>query len=208
MRLLPNVGMALTTIQRFYRREEFVLLNGPLSVPLFQTHLSGVVLSVPVANLELTSGGGLRIQWEGHPSPEDILAIDGGVASFVGGVTTSAPIVQANAGPVIASNSTAVDAIDFTTPALDGGTYQVIWTSSYRLSAAAANTAARAIATINSVSQQTHWGESVVCAYNGAATFVRNAGQVVRVQLQIAKIGAGVVNAEMTNARFSIDKIS
>jgi hypothetical protein len=199
--------VADTNIKRFYRREEFPLLNGPIPLDLLSTTLGGLTLSVPIANLGITIPGGLVIEWAAFPSTVDITAIDAAIAAFTGGTTTSTLAVQSNNGPVTASTATAVDVIDYTTPALSAGKYQVIWNSMFRLTATAANTGARAIATVSGVTQQAHWGEFLFTAYNGAATFERLAGQTIRVQLQIAKIGAGAVNAEMTGARFSIDKI-
>jgi hypothetical protein len=186
--------VAETIIRRFYAREEFVALNGPIPLDLLSTTLNGLT-------------GGLALEWADFPSGADITAINAAVAAFTGGTTTSTLEVQSNAGPVVATSSTPVNVIDFTTPALDAGKYQVIWSSMFRLTAVAASTGARAIVTVSGVTQQSHWGESLVTSYNGAATFERLAGQTIRVQLQIAKIGAGAVNAEMTGARFSIDKI-
>ncbi len=199
--------MAESNIRRFYRREEFTALNGPIPLDLLSTTLNGLTLSVPIADMRITTAGGLSIEWAAFPSGADITAIDAAIATFSGGTTTSTLAVQSNAGPVTASSSTPVDVIDFTTPPLSTGKYQVIWSSMFRLTGVAANTGARAIATVSGVTQQAHWGESLVTAYNGAATFERLAGQTIRVQLQIAKVGAGVVSAEMTGARFSLDKI-
>lgn len=199
--------MAESNVRRFYRREEFTSLNGPIPLELLSTELNGLTLSVPIADMRITTAGGLVLEWAEFPSGADITAIDTAVAAFTGGETTSTLEVQSNAGPVTAGTSTPVDVIDFTTPPLSAGKYQVIWTSMFRLTATAANTGARAIVTVAGVTQQSHWGESLVTAYNGAATFERLAGQTIRVQLQIAKVGAGAVNAEMTGARFSIDKI-
>jgi len=199
--------MAESNIRRFYRREEFVALNGPIPLDLISTTLGDLTLSVPIANVAITAPGGLVIEWADLPSPTDVAVIDAAIAAFVGGTTTSTLAVQTNNGPVTASSSTPVDVIDYTTPPLAAGKYQVIWTSMFRLTATAANTGARAIVTVAGVTQQAHWGEALVTAYNGAATFERVAGQTIRVQLQIAKVGAGAVNAEMTGARFSIDKI-
>jgi len=199
--------VAETNIRRFYAREEFIALNGPIPIDLLSTALSGLTLDVPIADLRITTAGGLMIEWAALPSSADITVIDAAIATFTGGTTTSTLAVQTNNGPVTASTSTPVDVIDFTTPPLSTGKYQVIWTSMFRLTATAANTGARAIATVAGVTQQSHWGEALVTAYNGAATFERLAGQTIHVRLQIAKIGAGAVNAEMTGARFSIDKI-
>jgi hypothetical protein len=199
--------VAESNIRRFYRREEFTALNGPIPLDLLSTVLNDLTLSVPIADMRITTAGGLGLEWAEFPSADDIEAIDAAIAAFTGGTTTSTLAVQSNNGPVTASTSTPVDVVDFTTPPLAGGKYQVIWNSMFRLTAVAASTGARAIVTVAGVTQQSHWGESLVTAYNGAATFERLAGQTIRVQLQIAKVGAGAVNAEMTGARFSIDKI-
>jgi hypothetical protein len=184
-----------------------VIQKSPKTKETLRVLLAVDVALVEVAIERLSRLGRLVIEWADFPSTDDITAIDAAIAGFTGGSTTSTLAVQTNNGPVVATSSTPVNVIDFTTPALDAGKYQAIWTSMFRLTATAANTGARAIVTVAGVTQQSHWGESLVTAYNGAATFERLAGQTIHVQLQIAKVGAGAVNAEMTGARFSIDKI-
>lgn len=201
--------MATQNFRIIYDRSEFLALSGSIQLPVLTTTLLGLSLTSPIVDIRRTpSGNGVAVEWESLVSEADIDAVDDAIATFVGAATTSDPFVQTNAGPVTASNSTPVSVIDFTTPPLDFGTYDVKFSSMYRLVNTSANTAARAISIVNGSQQMTHWGEAVVSAYNGSGTLQRLAGQTIRVQLQIAKVGAGAVTAEMTGARISIDKVS
>jgi hypothetical protein len=205
--------MAETNYTRFYLREEFTALVGNIPIALFATVIGGLTLTVHPIDVRLTpQQHGVIIEWTAFPSTEDITAVDAAVAAFVGGTTTSEPFVTVNAGPITTTGA-AVDVIDFTSPPLDAGTYQIIFSSQFRMTAVVVGDAARALTIVTASpagpsTQQDHWGEAVVKAYNGAATIKRSAGQTIRVQLQIQEVGPGVGTAEMTKARVTVDKIS
>jgi hypothetical protein len=159
------------------------------------------------------SGHGVIVEWIGEPpTVQDRLDVRTMIAAFAGGTTTAEPFITVEAGPVTTTGA-AVDVIDFTSPPLDEGTYQIIFSSQFRMTAVVAGEAARALWIVTASpaaasTQQDHWGEAVVKAYNGAATIKRSAGQTIRVQLQIQEVGPGAGTAEMTKARVTVDKIS
>lgn len=209
--------MAETTITRYYREEEFSNLapGFGLDANYLATVLGALALSEPVAEVRKIQAGeavGVAVAWAGIPSNADVAAVDAAVAAFTGGPTTSEPFVEVSTPATTASNATPVTKIDITTPPLEAGTYQVIFSCQYRMQAVVAGDAARAISIVTpsgtSARQQVdHWGESVAKAYNGAATFKRTTGQTIRVQLLIAEVGPGTGTAEMSDARVSVDKI-
>jgi hypothetical protein len=206
--------MPASSFRRFYRRGDFTALPaGEINVPVLVTALAALVFDVSIVDVSpLDFGDGVTIEWEGFPSVADVTALDAFIAAFIGGATTSQPFTTVSAAATTTTSATAVSKIDFTTPALDAGTYQIIFSSQFRMLANVAGEAARAISIITAapaapVDQQDHWGESVVKAYNGSATILRTAGQTIRVQLQIAEVGPGVGTAEMSKARVTIDKI-
>jgi len=209
--------MADESYRRFYGQSAFLALTSGLlaALPLFKTEVGLLALTAPIVDVRLTVLGvqlTVVVEWAARPSDNDLLLVDGKVASFVGSATTSEPIVAVSAGATTAANATLVDKIDLVTPPLDAGTYQVIWTSQLRMQAVVVGDAARAVLTITPSggapqTQMDHWGEAVVKAYNGAATFLRAAGQTIRVQLQLAEVGPGVGVAEISLARVTIDKI-
>lgn len=200
--------MAFDGFRIAFPRTDFLALSGPVPLALLTTTLIALPLVSPIVDIRPLPGDGVSVEWESLISAADRLMVVNAVSAFVGGATTSQPFTITNAGPVLAPNNTPVSVIDFTTPALDAGTYQVIWLAQHRLTVPASATASRAVVAVNGVTQQDHWPHEVVRAYNGAATFLRTTGQTIQVQLAIAKLGAGAVSAEMTGARFILDRLS
>jgi len=82
-------------------------------------------------------GDSVVVEWSNIALAEDIAAIDAAIAAFVGGTTSSAPLEVNSFAVATATDGTPVTKIDVTTPPLDPGTYQVIWTSSLRMQAVA-----------------------------------------------------------------------
>lgn len=208
--------MAEDSFRRFYLRADFLALVGSqIPLPLLQTallELNPTLSQLIIDVRELPGESGAVLEWRARPSDADLVLVDNLIATFTGGATTDAPQVATNAGPVTASSATPVDVIDITSAPLDAGTYQVVMTCQMRMQAVVAGDAARAILTITPSPaaarvQREHWGEAVEHAYNLTATFQRQAGQTIRVQLQIAEVGPGAGTAEITNARVTIDKI-
>ena len=197
-------------------QSDFPVLVGSISENkgLFDTGLTTLGLEQSVNETRVAQGGAaLIVEWATFASEADRDDVIAFALTFTGGTTSEAPIVAVNAGPVTAANATPVTVIDVTSPPLAEGTYQVVMSCQMRMQAEVSGEAARAILTLTTppatpVPQQEHWGFAVNHAYNAVATFNRQAGQTIQVQLQIAEVGAGAGVAEITNARVTIDKIS
>lgn len=205
--------MASSNFFRFYRPVDFTSLVGDLEIGLLRTALTLLVLSTPIRNAELLSPGlGVRLEWDVLPSAADITLVDAAIAAFTGGTTTSQPF-EYNAFAITSSaSSTPVTKLDNTTPPLDAGTYQVLWTTSLRMQAIIANTGIQADITLTRsdgvfVHQDDSWDLNVRHAFNGAITFLVLAGQTIRTQLTFNRLGASGV-AEMSGARITVDKIN
>lgn len=207
--------MADESYRKTYYQADFTSLSGSLAEnkPLLEAALTALALTVPVNEVRLALGGAAAIvEWQALPALADVAAVDAAVAAFVGGTTTSQPF-EYNSFDVTTSTSGApITKIDETTPPLDAGTYQVIWTSSLRMAAVLANTGVVADVTLTrgdgaSVHQDDAWNLSNRHAFNGAITFQVLAGQTIRSQLTFNRLGASGT-AEMSGARITVDKIS
>jgi len=208
--------MAENSFRRFYRREEFLALPpaSDINVEVLGTVLGALALGAPIAEVRLTQppGDGVVIEWLAPPtSGTDFPLVDAAIAAFAGGATTSAPIIQLSAAVATSTSATPTTKIDFTTPPLDAGTYQVIWNTSLRMQAVIANTGVQGDMTLTrsdgaSVHQDDAWNLSNRHAFNGAITFSVLAGQTIRALLTFSRLGASGT-AEMSLARVSIDKI-
>lgn len=211
--------MAENSIKRYYPEADFVgLLPGfainAAQVALLGGIVGGLALSTPVAEVRTFALGentGAVVEWEGLPSAADVALIDAAVAAFTGGTTTSAPIIQLSAAVATSASATPVTKIDFTTPPLDAGTYQVIWNTSLRMQAVIANTGVQADITLTrsdlvSVHQDDAWNLTNRHAFNGVITFEVLAGQTIRSLVTFQRLGASGT-AEMSGVRVSIDKI-
>lgn len=170
-------------------------------------------LSPPVTDVRLTlGGGGIIVEWSSLPAEADVSTIDALVASIQGVATTAEPFEYNSFDVSTSESSTPVVKISETTPPLEAGTYQVIWTSSIRMQAVLANTGVegRILLTRSdnvSVSQDDAWDLANRHAYNGCITFQILAGQTIAAVLSFVRLGASGV-AEMSGARVTIDKIS
>lgn len=205
--------MADTNFRRFYRPADFAALTGNLDIGLLRTALTALVLSTPIGNVELLAPGlGVRLEWDTLPSAADITAINAAVASFVGGTTTSSPFEYNSFAASTSTVGTPTTKLDNTTPPLDAGTYQVLWTTSLRMLAVIANTGIQADITLTrsdgaAVRQDDSWDLNVRHAFNGAITFQVAAGQTLRSLLTFQRLGASGT-AELSGARITVDKIS
>lgn len=201
-------------VTKFYRPAVFTSLVGAvINDGLLRTWLSSVVLSTPLGNLEVLAPGlGVRITWDTLPSEADLAAILTRLGTFTGGTTTSAPF-QYNSFPVATSVvATPTVKINETTPPLDAGTYQVIWTSSIRMQAVIANTGVEGKIRLTRsdgvfVEQTDAWDRANNHAYNGALTFQIAAGQTITALLTFSRLGASGT-AEMSGARITIDQLA
>lgn len=205
--------MPLTSFTRIYARSEFTSLTGNLSLPLLQTHLGQVEVTVPLVDVRLAPyGDSVVVEWSNIPLEDDVVAIDAAVAAFVGGATSSAPLEVNSFAVATSTSTTPVVKIDVTTPPLDAGTYQVIWNSSIRMQVVAANTGVEGKIRITRsdgvfVEQDDAWDLANRHAFNGALTFTVLAGQTIHALLTFSRLGASGT-AEMSGARITIDQLS
>lgn len=205
--------MAESNYTRIYLREEFTSLVGNIPIALLATQLTALVLSVPILDVRLTpQQHAVVVEWTQFPSAADITALDAAVAGFAGGATTSSPFEYNSFAVSTSASSTPVTKLNNTTPPLDAGTYQVIWTSSLRMQAVIANTGVEGKMRITRsdgvfVEQDDAWNLSNRHAYNGAITFQVLAGQTLTTLLTFSRLGASGT-AEMSGARITVDKIS
>jgi len=207
--------MADDYFRRRYTQTDFVALNTSIgeALDLLRTALVTLTLSVPIYDVRLDpSANAAIVEWITLPSAGDIAAVDAAVAALVGGTTTSAPIEINSFGTQTSTSATPVVKITHTTGALDEGTYQVIWNSSIRMQAVAANTGVEGRISIArsdgaTVAQTDAWDLANNHVFNGAITFIILAGQTIAVTLSFLRLGASGT-AEMSGARITIDKIS
>src|SRR5688572_3420688 len=202
---------------KIFYAHEFVALGGgslPENKPIIDAALASMAppLSLPVNETRIALGGAaLIVDWAGLPSSADVAAVTARVATIVGVETTSEPFVFNSFEVSTSTSATHAMKIDQTTPPLDAGTYQVIWNSSIRMQAVAANTGVEGKIRITRsdgvfVEQDDAWNLANRHAFNGALTFTLLAGQTIRVQLSHARLGASGT-AELSVARVTIDQI-
>lgn len=205
--------MAQSNFTRIYLRADFTSLAGNIPIALLATTLTALALSVPILDVRFTpQQNAVIVEWNTFPSAADITALDAAVAAFIGGTTTSQPFEYNSFAVSTSASSTPVTKIDQTTPPLDAGTYQVLWTTSLRMQAVIANTGVQADITLSrsdgvSVHQDDAWDLTNRHAFNGALTFQVLAGQTIRSQLTFNRLGASGT-AEMSGVRITVDKIS
>jgi hypothetical protein len=205
--------MAATNYTRIYLRAEFTALVGNIPIALLAAQLMALALTVPILDVRFTPlENGVIVEWNQFPSTADIAAVDAAVAAFVGGTTTSQPFEYNSFAVATSASSTSVVKINQTTPALDAGTYQVLWTTSTRMQAVIANTGVEGKIRLTRsdgvfVEQDDAWDRTNRHAFNGAITFQILAGQTITSLLTFSRLGASGV-AEMSGARVTVDKIS
>lgn len=207
--------MADDYFRRRYAQSDFPALAGSIAenIGLLRTALAQLVLTEPVYDVRLDPGQAAAIvEWVRLPSTGDLTAVNNAVAAFVGGTTTSAPIEINSFGVSTTTSATPVTKITHTTLPLAAGTYQVIWNSSIRMQAVAANTGVEGRITITrsdgaSVAQTDAWDLANNHVFNGAITFVVLAGQTITATLAFLRLGSSGT-AEMSGARITIDKVN
>lgn len=175
-------------------------------------------LSLPVNETRLALGGAaLIVEWAALPSAADVAAVTALVPTIVGVVTTSAPIELESLGTTTTTDAvTPVDKIDFTTQPLDAGTYQVMWDALVGMAATVANTGVKGIITLQRIRgativerQWTHgWNQQEPQLFGSGISFQCNAGDRIRVRLQVLKLGVAAATAAMGMARITIDQIA
>jgi hypothetical protein len=207
--------MAESTFRRFYRQAEFLGMAGnPVDPAQFATFLTTLPLSEPVADVRVSVQGIVGVEWADLPTQNDLDILDNAVATFAAAPTTDQPFELNSFAATTATTAALVDKINFTTPPLAAGTYQVLWTSMLRMVAAVANTGVRGVMTLarqpgnTQVQQESNWDLAQKIAFNGGLTFQVTAGQTISALLQLNKLGAAAATAEMSGARVTIDKIA
>ncbi len=175
-------------------------------------------LTVPINETRLALGGAaLIVEWATLPTSSDVAAVTATVPTIVGVVTTSEPFeLESLAVTTTTDATTPVDKIDFTTPPLDAGTYQVIWDCLVGMVATVANTGVKGIITLTRIRGATSvsrtwshgWNQQEPQLFGSAITFKCQAGDRIRAQLQVLKLGAAAATAAMSMARITIDQIA
>jgi hypothetical protein len=201
-----------------FLRAEFTSLVGNISIALLRTELIALVLSVPITDARMMLlGNGVTVEWLGEPpTVADRQAVRDKVASFVGGTTTSAPIEVESLGITSATTAALVDVIDVTTPPRDGGTYLIVTASLLGMLATVANTGVRGVVTMTRIRGATsksrqwehNWTRAEPQFFGPCLDFRCEAGDVLRVLMQVGKVGAAAATAQMSMARVSIDQIA
>jgi hypothetical protein len=208
--------MAKDDFRRIYNASEFPLLQGPLEAgfDIFKAQVNALDLNNEIGYFELVDrGGAVLFYWDEYPGEDDLNDVQGVVSAFVGGGTSEAPVEINNWDPVTAITTDLVLSIDYTTPPLAHGTYQVILNNTHRLQAETPNQGSRLFQRVDrsdggAYEQNDHTTMFFTVSKNLPITFQVEAGQTIRVRTGVALItGAGGV-AEVTGSRATIDKIS
>lgn len=208
--------MPFSPFPRYYTRTDFAALSGPVPIPLLTSSLRLLTLTLPVRDVRATLDGAV-VEWESLPPQADINAVDAAVAAFTGGATTAEPFELESLGVTNEAAGALVDKIDFTTPGLDAGTYQVLWAALVGMLATVTNAGVRGLITLTrmngdgsgAVSRpwEHNWNLQQPQTFSGGITFKCTAGQKIRARLQVQKVGAAAT-AQMASARITIDQIS
>lgn len=212
--------MASTTFIRSYPRADFLALPGSIPLPLLRAVLGAVPQTVSIIDVRLTpQQDGAVVEWLGRPATADVQAIDDAIAAFAGGATTSEPFeLESLASTNAPSDGSLATVIDFTTPSLDGGTYQVLWAALVGMLATVANTGVRGLITLTRMnadgsgavtrSWEHNWTMQQPQTFSGGITFKCQTGQKIRARLQVQKLGVAAATAQIGGSRITIDQIS
>ncbi len=213
--------MSDESFRKTFYSSEFTALGGALAAnkDVIDAALASITppLTVPINETRLALGGAaLIVEWATLPPSSDVAAVTAKVPTIVGVTTSSEPVELESLGVTSATDGTLVDKIDFTTPPLSKGTYQVIWDSLLGMLATVANTGVRGVITLtrtrgaSSVSRQWehNWTMQQPQLFGSGITFKCEAGDTIRARLQVAKVGAAAATAQMSMARITIDQIS
>src|SRR5690606_22190807 len=147
--------MAEESFRKTYYEHEFTALGGG-SLAENKAVIDAALLQLDpplgtaVNEVRLALGGAAAIvEWTALPSAEDVGRVDALIPTIDGIVTTGEPFELEELAAVGATADDLVDVIDFTTPPLDGGTYQIMWASEVGMQATVANTGVRGVATFS-----------------------------------------------------------
>lgn len=201
--------------RRTYYQADFASFAGSLaaSKPLLETALGELDLSVPVNEVRLALGGAAAIvEWQSLPLPADVLLVDGAVAAFEGGSTTSEPFELESFGVTQSTGATPVLKATLATGPLDGGTYAFNWNSLLRMNPAGAASGVKGTVRITRSDgvfreQPDSWDLTAEHAFNGSLTFKVTAGQTLTATAHVVRLGSNGT-AEMLGLRFTIDQLA
>jgi hypothetical protein len=201
-----------------FLREAFTALVGNIPIALLRSELMALPLTVPVSDARMMlMGNGVIVEWLGEPpTVQDRQAVRDKVAAFVGGTTTSEPIEVESLPITSATTAALVDVIDVTTPPGNGGTIQIMWCALVGMLATVANAGVRGVITLTRIRGATqvvrqyehNWTRQEPQLFGSGITFKCQAGDKIRVLLQVGKVGAPAATAQMAMARVTIDPIA
>lgn len=209
--------MSESSFRKFYAYTEFLAVASNQLTPnpeAFKTFLATYGFDVVPINVEAIGNDTIMVEWTTFPSQADIPRLDAAVEEFTGG-STDEPFEVESLDATSATTSNLVGVIDFTTPPLDSGTYQVTWNALVGMLATVANTGVRGVLTLTRtqgsdvVSRQWehNWNLQQPQLFGSVTTFRCQSGATIRAHLQVAKLGAAAATAQMGGARVTIDKI-
>lgn len=208
--------MAFQDFRVIYERSDFLALSGQIPLKLVTALLLQLPLTSPIKDVKLVgpaANPSLAVEWESLISDDDLDAIDDFVATFPGGATTSQPFEIESLAISTESAGSLTPKIDFTTPLLDEGTYQVSWACDTQMQAAVANTGVEAqfiVTRSDAVSRNwpDTWDLAFPHFFGNCITFKVQTGQTIRVQLLFRKLGVAAATAQIGLARVTIDQIA
>lgn len=208
--------MAFQDFRIIYERADFLALSGAIPLKLVTALLLQLPLESPIKDIKLigpAANPALSVEWETLVSDDDVDLVDDFVATFAGGATTSQPFEIESLATSNESLGVFTDKIDFTTPLLDEGTYQVSWSSATQMLAAVTNTGVQAqfIVTRSDGVSRTWpdtWDLAFPHFFGNCITFKVQTGQTIRTQLQFRKLGVAAATAQMGGVRVTIDQIA
>lgn len=204
-----------TRVTRAYRRARFTaMLAATVDIALFKAELTALALAEYPDDVRPLPDGGVIVEWlETLPSSATLAAINGKVASFVGGATTDALLVKEELGLVNATvQDELVTVIDETTPPRSQGVYIASWNCLVAMATTVTNTGVRGVMTwqllrgeqVIERAYEHSWTRAEPQHFGSSLVFDCIAGDRIRGLLQVAKLGAAAATARMAMARVSV----
>lgn len=208
--------MAFQDFRIIYERADFLALSGQIPLKLVTALLLQLPLASPIKDIKLigpAANPALSVEWETLVSDDDVDLVDDFIATFIGGATTSEPFEIESLDPSLDGSGALVPKIDFTTPLLDEGTYQVSWACEIQPETGVPNTGVLGQFTVTrsdgaSRTWRDTWDLPFPRFFGSCITFKVSTGQTIRTQLSFQKLGVDPVNAAMSVARVTIDQIA
>ena len=208
--------MSFQNFRVIYERTDFLALVGNIPIKILTAQLLQIPLASAITEIKLvgpSANPSVAVEWEALISDDDIDTVDDFIATFIGGATTSQPFEIESLDPSLDGSGNVIPKIDFITPLLDEGTYQVSWACEIQTETQVPNTGVLGILTVTrsdgaSRTWRDSWDLPFPHFFGDCITFKAETGQSIRVQLSFQKLGADPVNAAMSVARVTIDQIA